>query len=81
MMPDEIHQQPFLVAYPNLAAWVTRIGWIEIGQDDYSRSSVRVLNSGGMVWESKGKYAHVDAALQAADAAIAIWLQDNDFEK
>jgi hypothetical protein len=36
----------FSSTYPNIAAW-TRIasyGWIEIGQDDYSKSFIRVLD-------------------------------------
>ncbi len=57
-----------------------RIGWIAVGPDDYSRSLVRVLDAGGMVWESQGKYANLDEALKAADAALATWFEDNDFD-
>jgi hypothetical protein len=45
----------FSSTYPNIAAW-TRIasyGWIEIGQGEESQSFIRVLDSGGMRWESK----------------------------
>jgi hypothetical protein len=38
-------------AYPQIARWVTAHGWIEIGSDGYSRSFVRALDEGGMVWE------------------------------
>jgi hypothetical protein len=38
-------------AYPHIARWVTAHGWIEIGSDGYSRSFVRALDEGGMVWE------------------------------
>jgi hypothetical protein len=38
-------------AYPHLTQWVKAHGWIEIGQDDHSRSFVQALDVGGMVWE------------------------------
>lgn len=62
--------------YPNIAAWV-QDGWIEIGRDDYSRSFVRALNIGGMVWEGKPGYPSLHDALQALDAGIAAWLEEN----
>ena len=37
--------------YPNIAAWV-QDGWIEIGHDSNSGSFIRVLDEGGLVWES-----------------------------
>jgi hypothetical protein len=40
----------FSSRYPNISSWV-RDGWIEIGRDDYSRSMVRIMDEGGMVWE------------------------------
>jgi hypothetical protein len=52
-------------------------GWIEIGRDDFSKSFVRVLDIGGMVWEGKASYPTVHAALLALDAAIATWLKEN----
>lgn len=55
--------------YPNIANWV-QDGWIEIGQDDYSRSFIRVLDIGGLVWESKESYETVAEALAEADAAV-----------
>lgn len=58
-------------AFPRLAAWVYERGWIEIGQDDYSRSFIRVLDIGGMVWEGRSAYASFAAALHAADRALA----------
>ena len=70
--------QPFSDAYPNIATWVTSGGsWIEIGQDDYSSSLIRVLDIGGMIWEGEEHYASIDDALKAADAVIAAWLDEN----
>ncbi len=42
--------------YPHLARWVTAYGWVEIGQDEYSRSFVRALDEGGMTWEGATSY-------------------------
>lgn len=55
--------------YPNIAGWV-QDGWIEIGQDDYSRSFIRVLDIGGLVWESEESYETVAEALAEAEKAI-----------
>jgi hypothetical protein len=64
--------QPFEAHYPNLAIWIRDYeGWIEIGQDEMSRSLVRVLNPGGMVWESGMAYSSIDEALAEADRAAA----------
>ena len=52
-------------------------GWIEIGQDDYSPSFVRALDSGGMVWDGRETYATLDAALQALDTALGAWMKEN----
>ena len=67
---------PFVELYPNVAAWVLD-GWVEIGRDGYSKSFVRVLDIGGIVWEGEAKYPTVHAALLALDAAIAEWLEEN----
>jgi hypothetical protein len=67
---------PFAALYPHVAAWV-QDGWVEIGRDDSSRSFVRVLDIGGMIWEGDTKYPTVHAALQSLDAAIAEWLAEN----
>jgi hypothetical protein len=65
----------FTECYPNIAAWV-QDGWIEIGRDDYSRSFVRALDIGGMVWEGADEYASLEEALRALDAGIAAWLEE-----
>jgi len=51
--------QPVDRAFPHLTEWVTTHGWIEIGYDDYSRSFVRALDSGGMVWEGQETYINL----------------------
>lgn len=67
---------PFDDRYPNLAAWVQG-GWIEVGYDDFSRSFVRVLDIGGLVWEGEEAYETVEAALTDAEAAAARWFEEN----
>ena len=62
-------------AYPHVARWVTTQGWIELGQNEQSRSFVRALDEGGLVWEGDESYATVDEALRAADLALAEWLR------
>jgi hypothetical protein len=73
-MPGRKRQKPapdsFEGRYPNIAAWVQE-GWIEIGRDDFSRSFVRALDIGGMVWEGAEEYDSLDDALRALDNGIA----------
>jgi hypothetical protein len=61
--------------YPNLAAWILGgEAWIELGQTDYSQSYVRVMDIGGLVWESERRYKTVAEALADADKAVAEWM-------
>ena len=62
--------------YPNIAWWVQE-NWIEIGQDEYSRSFIRVLDAGGLVWESQTSHTTVADALAEADAAIEQYADEN----
>ena len=39
--------------YPTVARWVKDFGWLEIGQEHMSRSFIRALDEGGMVWEGQ----------------------------
>lgn len=78
-MPKRKSQEPapgsFETRYPHIAAWV-QDGWIEIGRDDYSRSLVRALDIGGMVWEGAEEYDSLDEALRALDEGIAGWCEE-----
>ena len=53
-------------------------GWIEIGEDEYSRSFVRALNAGGMVWEGQeqSEYATMDDVLRALEEGLAVWMRE-----
>jgi hypothetical protein len=74
--PAEHSPDPFAALYPHVAAWV-QDGWVEIGRDDYSRSFVRALDIGGLVWEGKTSYPSLHEALRALDAGIGAWLEEN----
>jgi hypothetical protein len=74
--PPHADPSAFDARYPSIAAWV-RDGWIEIGSDDYSRSFVRALDSGGMVFEGESQYASLDEALRDLDTGIAAYLAEN----
>ena len=68
--------QSFLaLAYPIIAHWIEKLGWIELGQDEYSKSLVRVLDEGGMVWESSKQHKTLADALDAAETAIEDWVK------
>ena len=64
-------------AYPNIARWIKDYGWIEMGQTDYSSSLIRVLDEGGMIWESSEDYETIDEAVKALEKALADWIREN----
>jgi hypothetical protein len=61
---------PFEDAYPNITQWVESYGWLEIGQDDGSSAFIKVLDAGGLIWESSKKYSSLDAALRDLEARL-----------
>ena len=65
--------------YPNIAAWVNGYGWIEIGCDDCRTSFIRILDIGGMMWESGKKGDKTTSqALAEAEKVIKIWRAKNE---
>jgi len=62
-------------AFPYVARFIQGYGWIQIGEVDWTRSFISVLDEGGMIWEDGGQYRALDDALTATDAAIAEWVQ------
>jgi hypothetical protein len=69
-------QTCFSEIYPNITHWIDSLGWIEIGQDEYSKSLVRLLNEGGLVWESDHTHHAIDEALQALEAELVEILEE-----
>lgn len=47
---------PFEASYPNITAWVSDGGWIEIEDKIQTGSFVRALDEGGMIWEGTERY-------------------------
>ena len=67
----------FAEKYPNIAEWTTGGGMAELGYDDNTNSFVRALDEGGMVWQGVAVYPTMDAALEALEAALADWYDEN----
>ena len=65
--------------YPNIAWWAQGSGWIELGHDEYSRSLIRVLDIGSMLWEGEEEYETVAEAMDEAEAFIAKWRAENGY--
>ncbi len=64
-------------SYPSLWQWVAQRGWIEVGPTEGSRSFVRALDDGGMVWEGAASYPSLSAALEALEDALAHGFAEN----
>ncbi len=58
-------------SYPAIAEWIDRCGWIELGQDDCRPSTIRVLDPGGMIWESTKKYRSLDDLFDSLERELA----------
>lgn len=63
-------------AYPAVRQWATSHGWIEVGVIDGFSAMIQVLDEGGLIWEGEASYPSLDAAFQAAEVAIAKWLEE-----
>lgn len=63
-------------SYPHLWRWVTEFGTVEIGVCYQTRSFVRALDEGGLVWKGRPRYPSLDAALADAEAGVARWMKD-----
>ena len=57
--------------YPLVARWVKTRGWIELGNDGMSRSWIRALDEGGLIWEGGDPARPLDDALRELEAALA----------
>lgn len=62
--------------FPCLWRWVTEFGIVEIGHCHQTRSFIRVLDEGGMIWKGSRSYASLEAALADAEARVARWMRD-----
>ena len=62
--------------YPCLWRWVADFGTVEIGPCHQTRSSIRVLDEGGIIWRGRRRYPSLNAALADAEAGVARWMKD-----
>lgn len=62
--------------YPFLWRWVSEFGTVEIGYCHQTRSFIRVLDEGGLIWKGRRSYTTLDAALADANAGAARWMRD-----
>ena len=65
-----------LFPYPHLWRWVTEFGTVEIGHCHQTRSFIRVLDEGGIVWKGRRSYPTLDAALADAAMGVSRWMKD-----
>lgn len=66
----------FSTLYPHITHWVESLGWVEIGQDDYNSSWVRLLGEGGTEWESDDTHETLDQALHALETYLTEMMKD-----
>ncbi|HEV2126738.1 MAG TPA: hypothetical protein VGW38_28605 [Chloroflexota bacterium] len=67
----------FEECYPALSRWVQGAGWLEVGRVDWSRSLIRALDEGGLIWEGGETAPTVSAALAEAESALTAWFDEN----
>jgi hypothetical protein len=67
--------------YPCLARWLEAHGMIEFGTCYETRSFIRVLDEGGLIWKGRHSYKSLDVALADCEAAVGRWLRDELGEK
>ena len=63
-------------SYPHLWRWTAEFGTIEIGHCAQTRSFIRVLDGGGVIWKGRRNYRTLDAALADAEAGVTRWMKD-----
>ena len=65
-----------LAPYPHLWRRVAEFGTVEIGHCGQTRSFIRALDGGGIVWKVRRSYRALDAALADAEAGVSRWMKD-----
>ncbi len=63
-------------SYPHLWRWTAEFGTVEMGHCGQTRSFIRVLDEGGIVWKGRRSYTTLDAALADAEAGVARWMRN-----
>jgi hypothetical protein len=55
---------------------VSDLGTVEIGSCGQTRSFIRVLDEGGVVWKGRSSYRTLDGALADAEVGVSRWMKD-----
>lgn len=62
--------------FPSVAKWVRTHGWIEIGTQESCGFVVRVLDEGGLIYESQACSSFNDA-MACLETRLDIWFDEN----
>jgi hypothetical protein len=65
----------FIKDYPHLNWWVENQGWVEIGSTNESTSLLRVLDTGGNVYEDEDS-EDFDRAFKRADKFLKSYIKE-----
>ena len=63
-------------SYPHLERRIAQFGTVEIGHCVRTRSLIRVLDEGGIVWKGGRTCQTLEAALAEAEAGVSRWMRD-----
>jgi hypothetical protein len=63
-------------SYPHLWRWLSEFGTVEVGSCHQTRSFIRVLDEGGLIWKGRRSYRSLDAALADAEAGVSRWMKE-----
>jgi len=66
----------FEARYPNIAAWIARDGWIELGHEPNTGTYARALEEGGMAWGGGRPAETMDEWLEALEAGVGEFMDD-----
>ena len=66
----------FAERYPNIAFWVKKQGWIELGYDYNTDTCARAIDEGGMPWGGGDIHATVDEWMQALERGVGEFIEE-----
>jgi len=68
--------KPASETHPGITRWVEAHGTIEFGYCAYTRSAIRVLDEGGLVWQGRRSYKSFAAALADCEVNVSRLLHE-----
>jgi hypothetical protein len=71
-----MRKSSFEALYPNIVAWISRGGWLELGCEPHTSTCARALDEGGMVWGGGRPTDSVDEWLEALEAGIGEFMDE-----